>query len=738
MRSMMITVQDEEGRNFELDVQTDWYIDDIRDQIHRLSDIVPEKQNLSFNGKPVKEELTLINQGIVHASTLILQPMMIYVNISLRKKPVPFFVNERETIDSIKQKAMQKIKKQKATSSRNFCLMLGGQELLNSETLKSYNIQHEDTLTLEVFKVRIMHWSGDMIELDGIKRNSTVASIKKLIHEAEGIAIDQQRLSTDGRVLRDGKTLEKEKVNHRSTLVLEPPGADISFAKADKRSFKASKLKKFKSSGEWDEIMPVMPDWKQRVFFFDYDNDFDAHVELVIMHWAGEKFTLENILLKRKVIEIKRMISKQRGIKKQKQIIKFNGKVLDDKRTLLDQNIGHRSVLVLESPDKNKISTPSVERLDTIFSTVPTKLISNIHVRVRHWNGETFHLSPGPNDYIDDLKDMIYDLKGISQEHLRLSFNGQATEDVMTLKEHGIADGSTLVLEPMQICVQLPSKKEPFALNVEMNQTISDVKKQLSKKVKLALESMCITFGGEELANSKTIGDYGIEHEDEVRLETFEIQIMHWCGENFSINTMSPKSTSYDLKCMIEAMQSIHFEQQVLRFKGKILNDVLRLKDQGVHHKAILILDEPPKEKIRSPVKEKVKLSLFNDSNKGEVYNDIASGDDEIYFADLRKDAGMYSSDDSRSSLQSSSTKSTRSTSTDDSFSSSKKKKRCKGRKEKRKEKKSLKETKKSKSDRGTTPTRTRERSSSSKGRRRRKDSKKKKQDSSHVIHACN
>lgn len=730
LRSMMIKVQDEEGNCFEIDVESDWYIDDVRDRIQRLTNVAPEKQHISFNGEPVDDEISLIKQGIVHGSTLVLEPMIIYVNIPLKKKPVPFFVKESATIDSIKRKAVKKTsKKEKSPSSRNFSLMFGGQELVNSETLQTYQIQHEDVLTLEVFKVRIMHWTGDLIDLDGVKRNSTIASVKEQILETEGIPIDHQRLSLGGRCLRDGRTLEKEKVPHRSTLVLEPPGADIEIEKADKRNVKASKVKKFKSSDEWDEIMPVMPDWNRRIFFFDYENEFDGHIELVVMHWTGEQFTLDNILLKCKIKDIKKLIYKREGIKKEKQILKFNGKVLDDKRTLLDQNIGHRSILVLESPQKNKIATPSVERLDEIFSSVPTKLITNIAIKVRHWNGETFDLSPGPSDYIDDVKDLIHDLRGIPQEHLRISFNGQATEDVMTLKEQGIVDGSLLVLDPMQIRVYLPSKSEPFSLDVEMKQTISHVKKRLAKKVKLPVECQCVMFGGEELTNSRTIIDCGIEHDDEIRLETFEIQIMHWSGEKFSVSTMSPKSTTYELKSMISERQAIPVEQQVLLFKGNILNDVIRLKDQGIHHRDIVMLDDPTQHTIHSPVKEKVKLSLFSNSNEDGEPTEVGSDEEDAYFEDLRYRAGIYSSDDYdsspslRSSASTKSSTSLKSISTDGSFSSSKKKRSSKERKEKKKGKQG--KTKKSRSDKGTKSAK-RERSASSKGRmRRRKDSTK-------------
>jgi hypothetical protein len=611
MRSMMINVQNVEGVNFELDVQTDWYIDDVRDRMYLLSNIPPEQQFFLYNGEPVKEDIILIKQGIIHDSTLNLEPMSINVNIPLRKKPVRLVVKRTDTVNAVKRKASKKIKKEKTGSSRNYCLLVGGQELANDETLEKYDVQHDDLLTLEEFKLSVMHWSGNIIDLDVVRRNATVSALKKQIHEIEGIPMDDQRLSLDGRRLEDRNTLEEEKLKHRTVLVLEGPDANVEVVKAEKRSVKTTKMKKFKSKENYDEIMPVMPDWKRRIFFFDFDDKFDAHIELVIMHWTGEKFTLDNILLKRSISSIKTTIFKLKGIKKKNQIIKFDGEVLDDKRTLLEQNVGHRSIFVLESPKENTIATPRVERLNRIFSTVPTKLVTDINIKVSHWNGETFDLSPAINDYIDDVKDLIYDLKKIPLDYLLLSFQGQPTQDDMNLKEHGIVDGSVLVLEPMRIFLQLPTNKESFALDVDMNEKIYDVKKSVAMTSNLPFESLCIMVGGDELDDSKTLFECGVEHEDEIRVDTFEIKIMHWSGELFSVNGSSPTDTTYDLKSRISKLTSVSIERQILTLKGQILNDVLRLKDQNIHHKTVLMLD-PPDERVVSPVKQKVSLSLFN------------------------------------------------------------------------------------------------------------------------------
>mmetsp|Transcript_26751 Transcript_26751/g.58648 ORF Transcript_26751/g.58648 Transcript_26751/m.58648 type:complete len:251 (+) Transcript_26751:525-1277(+) len=120
-------------------------------------------------------------------------------------------------------------------------------------------------------------------------------------------------------------------------------------------------------------------------------------------------------------------------------------------------------------------------------------------------------------------------------------------------------------------------------------------------------------FGGEELDYSKTIFDSEIEHEDTLKVETYEVKIMHWSGEVFSVYKLSPNSTPHDVKERIFQMQSIRREEQNLSLKGQVLNDILRLKDQGVQHKSIVVL-QPPEEKILSPVKEKVLFSFFTKS----------------------------------------------------------------------------------------------------------------------------
>lgn len=616
MRSMTIRVQDWNGDKFELDVQTNWYLDDIKELICGLTNISPEQQNISFNGEPVKDQFQLMKQGIVHNSTLILEPMSIRVKVPSKNKPVQFAVNPTETIGKIKRKAMKKGKLNETHSPYDCCLVNGGQELDDNESLEKFDIQHNDLITLEEFALRIMHWSGKIFALDGVKRHDTVDSLKEKIFLMEDIPTEVQKLSLHGRRLEGPETLQK--LNHRAILVLEPLDGDTDTLEAEKKTVGLMKSKTFKSrGGDLDEIMPVMPDWKRRIFFFDYDNEFDAYVDLFIMHWEGEKFMLDKILLNNTVSETKARIFNLKGIEKKSQKLKFDGILLDDKKTLLEQNVRHRSILVLDSPAENNIANPSIQRL-SIFGMLPTKLLENITITVKHWNGDTFSLNPAPNDYIDDIKDSICDQKGIPVEQIRLSFQGQSTREDVNLFEQNIVDGSLLTLEPMQIFLQLPAKRKLVPINIEPDQTLSDIKKTIAKMMKIDFKLLCIMLGGDELENKSTILDCGIDHEDELRVEIFEIKIMHWSGEIFPLGSLGPNNTTHDVKKNIFESKSIPIEQQVLSLKGQVLNDVLRLKDQGVEHRAVLILDHL-EVKAASAVKEKVSLTIFKTPANGDM-----------------------------------------------------------------------------------------------------------------------
>eukprot|EP00536_Pseudo-nitzschia_multiseries_P017677 jgi/Psemu1/226071/e_gw1.1720.2.1 len=429
--------------------------DDIKDIVTQKTGSPPDANNRVFfldnDGNEIDDSVPVDKAGIEPGSllemcsdsTLTLVPMSILIKIPHRKDPVRFIVKPTHTIEKVKRRAFKRIKEEKKDSSDDYCLVTGGRELGNKESLEENGIRRDDVLTLEEFKLRIMHWSGQIFDLDDVRRNETIFSLKERILKKKAISIDDQRLSLDGKRLNDENTIEKEQIKHRTILT---------------------------------------------------------------------------------------------------------------------------------------------------FSAVPKLLQTRINITVMHWNGDEFNLSPSPNDYIDDVKDAIHDLQNIPLEQIRLSFQGEPTQISCNLKEQGIIDGSVLDLEPMRLLLEFPGRNEPVCINVEMDQRIYDVKKIVANMSNLSLASICIMSGSEELDSSKTISDYEIHHDDTLEVEMYQVKVMHFFGEVFSIDKVNAASTPRDVKEQLSTLMSFDIDEQVLCLNGMALNDMLSLCHQGVRHKSVLIL----------------------------------------------------------------------------------------------------------------------------------------------------
>lgn len=604
MRSILVTVQHWNGDSFKIDAETNWYIADLKERIFALSHIPAEQQRLLFQSRPVKENMQLLEQGIQNNSILVLEQMFVRVMVPSRKKPIKFSVDPVDTVKKLKRRALKKSGEQ----IDDPCLVLGGRELLDAQTLSKCMVQHDDLITLEVYTIYIMLWSGDVFSLAGVKRSDTVASLKMRIHEEKQIPKKEQRLSYEGRPLTDKKTLLRECIKHKTILVLEPLNVDLGIPDAEKKSLKKLRTKRFESD-QVDEITPVMPDWKRRIFFFDNNDDADAFVQISIIHWTGYTFVLDKMLLSHKVAEIKERIFKLKGIKKKKQHLKHNGKLLDSKKSLREQDVTHKSVLVLESPTKNMISTPDLDRVS--IGMLPAKLVRSIVLTVKHWKGSAFTVNAIGTEYIDDLKERIAILQSIPIEQQRLAFLGGPVLDDMTLMEQGIIDGSVLALEPMRVLVEMESRKKQLSLVVAMEDKIGTIKKVIATKVKGDTEDMCVMFGGEELNDTKQLSEYGVEHEDVLTVESFKISIMHWSGELFQVGGIHQSDTIHDLKKRIEGVKGVPHARQVLKLNGSVLKDLLRLKDQNVKHRSVIIL-QLPDGNFEAPVQGKMSFRFLN------------------------------------------------------------------------------------------------------------------------------
>ncbi|CAB5380835.1 unnamed protein product [Rhizophagus irregularis] len=101
------------------------------------------------------------------------------------------------------------------------CLLFCGEQLHDSSTLKSCNIQNESTFELAIasFKLNVKMQDGKVIVLYVTEKN-TINEVKQMIQEREGIPRYKQRLFSYEYQLRSSSTLKCCKIEEEATLKL--------------------------------------------------------------------------------------------------------------------------------------------------------------------------------------------------------------------------------------------------------------------------------------------------------------------------------------------------------------------------------------------------------------------------------------------------------------------------------------------------------------------------------------
>jgi hypothetical protein len=283
----------------------------------------------------------------------------------------------------------------------------------------------------------------------------------------------------------------------------------------------------------------------------------------------------------------------------------------------------------MEPPDQyddESVSTPSVKekvsfRFFNMAPAINPLLGSSLTLRIKHWNGETFSIEAEASEYIDDIKDKIFDLKKIPVDYQLLRYEGELASDDLDLEEQGIKDNATLVLGLMEIRVETPSGKT-VAVELSYLDTIQKGKKLLKKKCGIPVDEQFLMLGSEELGDTKMISDYGIVHQDVLKLETFRVKVADWNGELFDIDGLQHGNTVHELKAKITELKRIPMKEQLLKFDGKDLNDLLGLKNQGIKHRSVLVL-EHPEQKSNTPVREKMSFHFLGAALPSKSQNPI-------------------------------------------------------------------------------------------------------------------
>ena len=421
---MQIFVKTWTGKIITLRVEVMNTIEHLKLMIQDKEGIPFDQQILSFDGIQLINEHTLLDHHIQKDFTLYSTSESHGMQIFVKTQTGEIITLQIQASDTIKI-VKSKIQDKKDIPHNQQCLTFDGEELQNEYTLSHYDIASESTLNLMAVGRSMQVFIGIVqtnkrITLE-VEPSNTIKIVKHKIQDKASIPPNKQTLTFAGKILKDELALSDYKILNKSILYLalkiRKPNMQILVKlitgkivtveadPSDTMGIVKNKL----------ECIEGIPSYQQKLLFngkpledenrlSDYDILHKSMLDLLIrkagtinihVRLRGKIITL-TVDYSDTVENVKAMINDKEHIPPDKQILLFDGSILQDRYTLSDYDIMDGSTLQLhafEDENMDEISPTTKKQImklyhkDELLLLQDTSMLLQETTELRHVQG---------------------------------------------------------------------------------------------------------------------------------------------------------------------------------------------------------------------------------------------------------------------------------------------------------------------------------------------------------------
>ena len=305
------------------------------------------------------------------------------------------------------------------------------------------------------------------------------------------------------------------------------------------------------------------------------------------------------------IANLKSKIMVKTGFPVDEQRIVFNGKNLEDDRTVRDYNIQHESILnlVLRVPGR-------YNRMEVTILTEAMGPVATLAVR--------------PTDSIWELKLKIRDLTDCPPDKQILIFGGKELENKHTISDYNIVNKSVIYLvEKMEVYLVSQLTQERMSLELSPKDTVESVKNEIHAKTKISPYQQVLQFNGRQLDDVHSLNFYDIEDKSTLFLYVaVQIIVRMSTGIDVRLNLLK-SSTIKNVKEKIQFSDDIPCDRQYLYFHDELLIDNHTLSDYNIQNESILRCLVKIRIHIKMPNEDEISIDANPDDDVRSVRDRI-------------------------------------------------------------------------------------------------------------------